>query len=119
MLPQRPHTDSKCAEPLGALVVSRPLGSEGFWSLRWHGRLPLPQLFWRDMLGFGTLLNLVFLFVTLMLYAQRVDPIWAMLVHWIVFSFNVFLAIAVWRHRQAHSSFKVGAALWLGLTFLI
>lgn len=99
--------------------MSRLLGSKGFWALRWHGQLPLPQLFWRDMLGFGTLLNLVFLFITLMLYAQRVDPILAMLVHWVVLPLNVFLVVSVWRHHQAHSSFKAGAALWLGLTLLI
>lgn len=112
-------TEPRRVQPLGALAVNRPSSPEGFWSLRWHGRLPLSQLFWRDMLGFGTLLNLVFLFITLMLYAQRVDPMLAMLVHWVVLPLNVFLVASVWRHHQAHSSVKAGAALWLGLTFLV
>jgi hypothetical protein len=91
----------------------------GFWSLRWHGRLPLSQLFWRDMLGLGTLLNLVFLFFTLMLYAQRADPLLAMAVHWVVLPLNFFLVASVWRHHQAHSGFKAAAALWLGMTLLV
>ncbi|MEY3509942.1 MAG: hypothetical protein RI914_541 [Pseudomonadota bacterium] len=92
---------------------------QGFWSLRWHGRLPLSQLFWRDMLGMGTLLNLVFLFVTLMLYAQRADPLLAMVVHLAVLPLNLFLVASVWRHHQAHSGFKAAATLWLGMTFLV
>ena len=42
------------------------------------------------MLGLGTLLNLVFLFLTLMLYAQRADPLLAMAVHLAVLPLNFF-----------------------------
>lgn len=85
---------------------------------RWHGRIPLPQLFWRDMLGVGTVLNLLFLFLTLMLYAQRADPLLAMAVHLTILPINVFLVASVWRHHKAHSGFRAAAALWLGMTFL-
>ena len=100
------------------MVVNEHPNPRGFWALRWHGRLPLAQLFWRDMLGLGTLLNLVFLFLTLMLYAQRADPLLAMAVHLAVLPLNFFLVASVWRHHQAHSGFKAGAALWLSMTFL-
>lgn len=34
------------------------LASEGFFGRRWHGKVPLQRLLWRDMLGIGSLLNL-------------------------------------------------------------
>jgi hypothetical protein len=53
-----------------------------------------------------------------MLYAQRADPLLAMVVHLAVLPLNLFLVASVWRHHQAHPGFKAAAALWLSMTFL-
>jgi hypothetical protein len=54
--------------------------------------------------------------VTLLLYAKRVEPAWAMAVHLAPLPFNLFLVGAVWRHRAAPTWAKATALGWLGLT---
>ena len=83
---------------------------------RWHGHTPVWRLFWRDLLGVGTLVNMVFVFVRLLLYAKRADPTWAMAVHLAPLPFNLFLVGAVWRHHAAPPWAKATALGWLGLT---
>jgi hypothetical protein len=85
---------------------------------RWRSKRPINQLFWRDMLAWGTLLNMVFLFFTLMLYAQRADPWMAMVLHVTVVPLNLFLVLSIWKHPQAHGGFKAVSVLCLGMTFL-
>lgn len=85
----------------------------------WGGKITLTQLFWRDMLAFGTLLNLLFLFFILMIYAQRTAPLAAAAVHFLLLPANIFLALTVWRHPQANMGFKSVAAFWFIATQLI
>ena len=46
-----PLSGLKRLQPLRALAMDEPSNPRGFWSLRWHGRLPLSQLFWREAMG--------------------------------------------------------------------
>ena len=88
-------------------------------SARWHGHTPVARLFWRDLLGLGTLVNLVFVFAALLLYAKRADPALAFAVHLVPMPLNLFLVGAVWRHPAAAAWAKGVALLWLALTWLV
>lgn len=86
---------------------------------RWRGHTPFPRLLWLDMWGVGTLVNAVCVFVTLLLYAKRVDPALAMVVHLLPLPLNLFLVASVWRHPAAVAWGKALALLWLGLTWVV
>ena len=55
--------------------------SPGFLRPRWRGQAPRHRLSWRDMLAFGTVLNLLFGFAALMLAAQGLCTAWAVGLH--------------------------------------
>ena len=41
---------------------------------RWRGAVPTQTVFWRDMLGIGTVLNLLASFMALILVSQGAPP---------------------------------------------
>ena len=86
---------------------------------RWHGHTPLVHLFWRDLLAWGSLFNGLMVFVGLMLYAKRVDPVVAWGVHLLALPVNLFLVACVWRHPAARAWIKGVAAAWLALTLVV
>ena len=104
--------------PRPALLValSRDVG---FLRSRWHGAVPLPRLFWLDMLGMGTVINLLATFVALMMAAQGAKSAVAVAVHFAPMPWNLFLAGCVLRHPQARTFHRAGALVWLALTVVI
>lgn len=69
----------------------------GFFARRWRGELPVRVLLGRDMLGVGTLVNLIFSFGAMMAVAQGAQPVAALALHLLPVPYNVFLCIALWR----------------------
>ncbi len=89
--------------------------SPGFVSQRWRGQAPLRTLFWRDMLAFGTVLNLGFSLLALMLAAQGLPLGWAVLLHFAPTPWNAFLVAAVWRTPRATQVLRAASLVWLAL----
>ena len=75
-------------------------GRPGYFARRWQGEVALPALFWRDMLGVGTALNLLASFAALMAAAMGLDARLAVALHFAPVPVNVFVALAVWRSPQ-------------------
>lgn len=89
-----------------------------YFSDRWQARIPFRQLFWQDLIIRGTLINLCFTFLGLMLIAQGYPSSWAFTAYLLVLPYNLFLVITVLRWPGASVSFKAAAAGWLFLTSL-
>jgi hypothetical protein len=94
-------------------------GEENYFSRRWRGRVPLPQLLWRDMLGIGTLINLVATLLALAAITQGAPSGLAVALHFAPLPYNVFLFGALWR-TPGRNEFAVGlAVVWLFLMTLV
>jgi len=91
------------------------IGRDGFFARRWRRQVRLPLLFWRDMLGVGTALNLLASFMALMAAAQGVDLRYAVALHFAPLPYNLFLFIALWRLPQRTAWQSIIAAVWLAL----
>jgi hypothetical protein len=89
-----------------------------YFSQRWHGDIPFPDLFWKDLIVRGTAINALITFLALMLIARGFPPLWALALHLLVLPYNFFLVFAVLRRPEARMSFKVCAAGWLFLASL-
>lgn len=90
-----------------------------FFSRRWHGRVPVPQLLWRDIIGTGTLINLVATMLALAAVTQGAPSGLAVALHFGPLPYNLFLFGALWR-SPGRNEFAVGLALvWLVLMTLI
>jgi hypothetical protein len=90
-----------------------------FFTHRWQGNVPVRRLFWLDMLGTGTVVNLLFGFVALILLAKKTDPVWSMAVHWLAMPYNLFMVGALWRHRDAGRLHRTVGSAWLMVCVLI
>lgn len=91
----------------------------GFLRQRWRGQVPLPRLFWRDMLIVGTALNLLFSFMALMSVALGLPMAWAVMLHFAPTPWNVFLVLALWRTTGATALQRAVALSWLGLMLVL
>lgn len=91
----------------------------GFVAERWLGHTPLRQLFWRDLLGVGTLVNLLFGFSALILLAKRADATWGLILHQLPLPCNLFLVSCVWRHVDTKFAIRVAAVVWLMATQMV
>jgi hypothetical protein len=102
-----------------------PSRQGGFILSRWRRQVPLGLMFWRDMIVFGTLLNLATTFAGLMALGFKVDGLTATLIaHGLPLPYNIFIAACVWRtadlaDARAASSARFGAAAWLLLALII
>ncbi len=104
---------------LNALPPAGTARSTGFLAQRWRGQRPLPALLWRDMLGWGTAINLACSGLALGLLAAGVPAVLAVAVHFAPLPWNLFLAGSVWRHPQAGPGSRALAAAWLGLMLVV
>ena len=95
------------------------IGRDGFFVRRWRRQIHLPLLFWRDMLGVGTALNLLASFVALMAAAQGADLRLAVALHFAPLPYNLFLFIAVLRFPQRTAWQSIIAAVWLVLMTIV
>jgi hypothetical protein len=91
----------------------------GFFANRWHGHVPLPVLFWRDMLLVGSCIHLAAGFVVLMLIAQGAALSLAITMHFLLLPYSLFLVMAVWRFPEGTMATKWVSALWLVLFTLV
>ena len=97
--------------------MNKPPGS-GFFASRWVGQVSLPLLFWRDMIGVASLINLAASVGALIAMASGLPPVWAVVMHFAPLPYNLFLVWAVWRHEQASSTAKLAALVWFLIAFL-
>ncbi len=79
---------------------------------RWSGRSTRAHLLWRDMVGVGTLVNLLFSFAGLMLIAQGGPGAWAWALHFAPLPYNLFLLLAVGRSPWQRPTDMTLAAAW-------
>lgn len=95
-------------------------GSEGnYFSRRWRGCVPLPQLLWRDIIGIGTLINLVATMLALAAVTQDAPSGLAVALHFAPLPYNLFLFGALLR-TPGRNEFAVGLTLaWLVLMTLV
>jgi hypothetical protein len=89
-----------------------------FFASRWRGEAPLDRLFWRDMLLFGTLLNLLTTAAAILLLGFKAPLVVVLAMHFLPLPYNIFLFASVWRTADAAGNakaafFRSGALLWL------
>lgn len=90
---------------------------KSFLLSRLRGEAPLGTVFWRDMLGWGTALNVAFAAAGLGMLASGFSPLAALPVLFAPLPVNVFLLVCVWRSAvreggPASATAKVVAVLW-------
>lgn len=88
-----------------------------FLQSRLSGEAPLETVFWRDMLGVGTALNLASTGAALALLAGGYPAWTALAVNFVPIPYNAFLLLAVWKAAereggQPATTANVVAALW-------
>lgn len=105
-----------------------PIGSQGgisaYFSRRWNGEVPLGQLFWRDMVTVGSLINVASTILALLILAAKMSALLAVAVHLIPLPYNLFLYGSVLRTADMSGSqnagaLKIGATLWIILASLL
>jgi hypothetical protein len=89
-----------------------------FFSARWRGAVPAATVFWRDMLGVGSALNLLASFLALLLASQGAPPALAVALHFAPLPYNLFLFEAV-RRSAATRSQRLVALVWFGLMLVV
>jgi hypothetical protein len=94
-------------------------GLIGFFARRWRGDVSLPRVFWLDMLGVGTFVNLLASLGALILLSQKVDPRLAVALHFAPLPYNLFLFMAVWRSAQRTAWIGAVALAWFVLMAVV
>jgi hypothetical protein len=102
----------------GPIKPASPFKS--FFLSRWRGDAPLNTVFWRDMIGFGTSLNILAGIFGIILIAAEAPSIITFLIFVALLPWNLFLFLSVWRiadnaKGENASLPKMAAAIWLGL----
>ena len=77
--------------------------------------MALRTVFWRDMLGVGSGVNLLASFVALMAASQDVDMRVVIALHFAPLPYNLFLFTVVWRAPDRTVSMGAVAAVWLAV----
>ena len=72
------------------------------------------QLYWRDILLVGSVINLFTGFVALMIAAQGGNLWVAAAVHFASLPYNVFLVLALWRTPKRSPVMAWTSLFWLG-----
>ncbi|HEV2900293.1 MAG TPA: hypothetical protein VGX71_21145 [Pseudaminobacter sp.] len=89
-----------------------------FFASRWRGEAPLDRLFWRDMVLFGSLLNVLATAAAILMLGLKAPLVVVLAVHFFPVPYNLFLFAAVWRTADAAGNaraafFRSAALLWL------
>lgn len=97
--------------------------SERYWpsflARRWRSEVPMHTLLWRDMLGVGTVVNLLSTFMALMVASQG-GPVWAAAaIHFAPLPYNLFLFAAVSRAAQRSRIATAVSLVWLVLMMVV
>ena len=91
----------------------------GYFSNRWHARVPLSTLFWRDILAFATVINLFAGFLSLMSIAQDWGKGWSLSLHFALLPYNLFLVASVWRFPAAPPLIRWISLGWFALILML
>ncbi|WP_269931372.1 hypothetical protein [Aminobacter sp. HY435] len=99
-------------------------GLAAFFSRRWHGEVPLSQLFWWDMVVIGSIINVATTIIALLILAAKMSALLAVAVHLVPLPYNLFLYGSVLRTADLTESpnanaMKVGATIWIILASLL
>jgi len=90
-----------------------------FFGKRWRGEASLSQLFWYDILIVGSVINLYFGFIALMIAAKG-GALWvAAMVHFAVLPYNMFLILALWRTPGRSNMMAWTSFAWLGAVTML
>lgn len=87
-------------------------GIRRFIENRWTGRINRHQVFWRDMLITGSLVNLLLTFIAMMLLAQGLSVGLAVMLHFAALPYNLFLLCALWRWSPPSGIARGLAVAW-------
>lgn len=83
-----------------------------YFARRWHGEVPLTVLIWQDMIGVGTLINLIATLLAFASIIQGAPSLLAVALHLAPLPYNLFLCGAIWRSPE-RSPFAVAlAGVW-------
>jgi hypothetical protein len=101
-----------------------PTSAGTFLRSRWRGEVPLGVVFWRDMIGVGTALNILSAMIALLLLAAEAGTPIVLLAYFAPVPWNLFLFFSVWRSASntggQHASLaKAMAAAWVLLVTMI
>jgi len=108
----------RCRDNRDTVVVNKRHWPS-FFVRRWCGEVPMHTLLWRDILGVGTVVNMLVTFIALMAASQGA-PFWAAAaIHFAPLPYNLFLFAAIVR---AVPSSRIAAAVslvWLALMTVV
>lgn len=90
-----------------------------YFSRRWHNQIPLEVLFWRDMLGVGTVVNLISTILALAAIIQGAHAGLAVALHFALMPYNLFLVAAIWRTPDRNAFVSAVAVGWLAVVTFI
>lgn len=93
--------------------------AQNFFSRRWRGEVPLRTLFWRDMLGVGTAVNMLSTFVALMAASQGASAWAAASIHFAPLPYNIFLVSAVGRVVPGRRIAVIASRAWLAVMTVV
>ena len=79
----------------------------------------MPTLFWRDMLGVGTVVNMFATFIALMATSQGAPSWAAVAIHFAPLPYNIFLFAAVRRAMPRNQIAVTVSFIWLALMMLV
>lgn len=96
-----------------------PPPAPSFLAARWQGQVALGTLLWRDMLGVGTVLNLLASVGALGLAAAGAGGAWAVALHFAPVPYNLFLFLALWRRPDRPAWAAALAAVWVALMTVV
>jgi len=114
-------TSARDARPSRNAARSSP---KSFVLSRWRGQVPLETVFWRDMLGVGTALNLMAAASAMLLFMAGKPTAICLLVFFSAVPWNLFLFLSVWRSAENTKGpgalvAKIGSVLWFVLMFAL
>jgi hypothetical protein len=89
-----------------------------FFADRWRAQACFQTVFWRDLVILGTLINVSFSIVGLMFVAQGYSGLFALTLYFLIFPYNVFLLLSIWRWPGVKSIFKAASGGWFLLVSL-
>jgi hypothetical protein len=90
----------------------------------WRGEVRLGQVFWRDMVVIGTVVNLVAIGLAFLAVAFGASTATGIAIFLAPVPYNILLVAAVWRRAAVESSewawgARIGALLWFLLALLL
>jgi hypothetical protein len=107
-----------------AAPVSPARALIGYFRRLWSGELPLSRVLWTDMLIIGTLVNIVALIASLVLFAAAAPLILSVAVFLLHIPYNILLLQGVWRSADREEpawswTARVIALVWFLVALLV